>query len=91
MGSAGFLLIFTAVNIANIRMAKSTESKAWISGLGAIACIIALAALCWQVWQDPATRSQLWILVGMIVLSFAIEVLYRGLTGRIVHLGHHKE
>lgn len=91
MGSAGFLLIFTAVNIANIRMAKSTESKVWISGLGALACVIALLALCWQVWQDVATRSQLWILVGMIVLSFAIEVLYRSLTGRIVHLGLHKK
>ena len=90
MGSAGFLLIFMAVNVANIRLAVSTRSKAWISGLGALACGIALLALCWQVWQDPATRSQLWILAGMIALSFVIEATYRAVTGREIHLGHHR-
>ena len=90
MGSAGFLLIFMAVNVANIRLAVSTRSKAWISGLGALACGIALLALCWQVWQDPATRGQLWILAGMIALSFVIEATYRAVTGREIHLGHHR-
>ena len=90
MGSAGFLLIFMAVNWANVRLARETRSRVWISVLAALACAIALFALCWQVWQDPATRSQLWILAGMILVSIAIEAVYRGATGREIHLGHHK-
>ncbi len=90
MGSAGFLLIFMAVNIANVRLAGDTRSMAWISVLGTLACAIAMLALCWQVWQDPATRSQLWILAGMILVSVAIEAAYRGVTGRDMHLGHRK-
>ncbi len=90
MGSAGFLLIFLAVNIANLRLARETESRAWISAAGAIACALALAALCWQVWKVPATRGHLWILVAMIAASLALEIFYRGLTRRQIHLGRHR-
>ncbi len=90
MGSAGFLLIFMAVNLANVRLARETRSRAWISVLGTLACGVAMFALCWQVWRNPATRSQLWILVGMILVSIAIEAVYRAFTGREIHLGHHK-
>lgn len=88
MGSAGFLLIFMAVNIANARLAKSTRSKAWISWAGTIACGIALLAICWQVWKTPGSRSQLLVLAGMIFISFAIEIIYRTVTRREIHLGH---
>lgn len=87
MGSAGFLLIFFAVNLANLRLAKQTESRAWISAAGMLACGLALVALCWQVWQDTATRSHLWILVAMVGASLLLEVSYRGLTKRQIHLG----
>ncbi|WP_371169351.1 APC family permease [Aliiroseovarius sp. 2305UL8-7] len=82
MGSAGFLLIFLAVNWANVRRATETESRAWISMTGVIACAIALLALCWQVWRVDATRPHLWILVGMIVAAFVIEATYRAVTAR---------
>ncbi len=88
MGSAGFLLIFMAVNAANARMAEATDSKRWISLVGTVACFVALAALCWQVWQEPSTRGQLWILAGMIALAFAIETIYRSVTGREVRVVH---
>lgn len=88
MGSAGFLLIFMAVNIANVRLSKKTESKKWISWAGAIACGIALFAICWQVWQKASTRGQILILVAMILISFAIEVIYRLITKREILLGH---
>ncbi|HVB34226.1 MAG TPA: APC family permease [Patescibacteria group bacterium] len=91
MGSAGFLLIFMAVNLANVRLAGATRSRAWVSVLGTLACGVAMFALCWQVWQDPATRNQLWILAGMILVSIAIEAVYRGVTGREIHLGHQPE
>ena len=82
MGSAGFLLIFTAVNIANVRLARETNSHAWLSALAALATTFALILLCIKVDENPATRNHLWILVGMIIASFVIESVYRSITGR---------
>ncbi len=82
MGSAGFLLVFFAVNLANVRLARQTESRAWISLLGTLACGLALLALCWQVWSVPETRPHLWILVGMVLGSLALELLYRAVKPR---------
>jgi uncharacterized protein len=86
MGSAGFLLIFMAVNIANVRMAGKTKSFAWLSGLAALSTGFALVVLCIEVDENPATRNHLWILVGMIVGSLAVEIVYRLLTRRKLHL-----
>lgn len=86
MGSAGFPIIFALVNIANVRLADQTDSRRWISGLAAVSAIGALAVLCVSVDENPASRSHLWILAGMIVASLLIEVSYRGATGRQIHL-----
>jgi amino acid transporter len=86
MGSAGFLLLFMAVNVANLRLARDTGSRAWISALAALSTAIALIVLCVEVDENPATRNHLWILAGMIVVSFAIEMVYRGVTGRTIRL-----
>ncbi|MEZ5571286.1 MAG: APC family permease [Halioglobus sp.] len=77
MGSAGFLLIFMAVNIANVRLAKQTGGHTWISVLAAISTALALVVLCVEVDENPATRNHLWILLGMVVVSAAIELLWR--------------
>ena len=77
MGSAGFLFIFMAVNYANFRLARETRSKRWISALGAIGCGGSLVLLCLEVDENPATENQLWIVVGTIALSFALEWIYR--------------
>ena len=86
MGSAGFLLIFMAVNVANVLLAGQTESRAWISIFGALACGGALLALCVETALNPVSRWHLWILVGMIVISLAIEAAYRAATGRTIRL-----
>lgn len=86
MGSAGFLLLFMAVNIANVRLARETDSRVWLSGLAALSTGIALAVLCVQVEENPATRNHLWILAGMIAVSLGIEITYRGVTGRKIRL-----
>jgi hypothetical protein len=85
MGSAGFLLIFMAVNMANFRMARETRSLAWLSGLAALSTGFALVVLCVEVDENPATRNHLWILVGMIAGSLSIELAYRLMTGRKLH------
>jgi len=86
MGSAGFLLLFTAVNVAGVRLSRETGAHAWISGLAALSTGLALIVLCVQVDENPATRRHLWILLGMIVVSFGIEITYRHLTGRQLSL-----
>ena len=87
MGSAGFLLLFLAVNVANVRLARQTNSHAWLSGLAALSTLVAMIVLCVKVDENPATRNHLWILVGMIVVSLTIEIVYRSLTGREVRMG----
>jgi amino acid transporter len=84
IGSAGFLLIFAAVNGANIRLASSTSSQTWISGVGVVACTGALVALLWQ--TATSSPQQLWVLGVMVGLAFGIEAGYRTLTGRKIHL-----
>ncbi|MGA9340737.1 MAG: APC family permease [Rhodanobacteraceae bacterium] len=81
MGSAGFLLIFAAVNAVNAFQATRTKSRGWISMTGTIACLVALAALIWQTART--TPRKLWVLAAMIAVAVAIEGGFR-LAGRVV-------
>ncbi len=83
MGSAGFLLIFAAVNGANARLAKQTGSRRWLSLTAMLLCIVALGCLLWQTWSQRPAR--LLVLVAMLGLSFAIEAGFRLATGRSMH------
>ncbi|MEH2311094.1 MAG: APC family permease [Nostoc sp.] len=84
MGSAGFLLIFAAVNLANARMHRYTKSKQWISLLGAGICLVALGMLIWFALQtDPQT---VWVLVFMVAVAIGIEVIYYLSKKRQLHL-----
>jgi hypothetical protein len=80
MGSAGFLIIFAFVNVANVRLHHKTNSQIWISAMGAIACITAFGALIWRIFES--TPSKLWLLGVMLAAAFSIEGIYRALTGR---------
>ncbi len=84
MGSAGFLVIFAAVNIANVRLYRQTNSRAWISVVGAAACIGALAVLLWH--TAKTSPANLLVLAAMAVLAFSIEAVYRMFRGRNVHV-----
>lgn len=84
IGSAGFLLIFAAVNGANALMHKKTKSNRYISIIGVIVCLAALFALIWQTVITNA--SNLWFLVIMISVSFTIEIIYRSVKERRFHL-----
>ena len=80
MGSAGFLLIFAAVNAANVRLHHKTNSRRWISVSGALACLTAFGALVWRIAQN--TPQNILLLVFMLVAAFAVEVIYRSISGR---------
>jgi amino acid transporter len=89
MGSSGFLLIFAAVNVSNARLSSATVSRKWISILGAVLCLAALAILVGQ--RAMTAPKELIVLVAMIGLAFVIELVYRRLTGRLIkklHNGH---
>jgi len=75
LGSGGFLLIFAAVNAANVRQASITGSRRWISVAGAVACLAAFCALVWQTARSGPDK--LWILAAMIALAATIEGSYR--------------
>jgi amino acid transporter len=75
LGSAGFLLIFAAVNTANARHAAQTKSRAWISAAGAVACLAALGALVWETARTGPMK--LWVLAAMIAMAVMIEGSYR--------------
>ena len=87
MGSTGFLLVFCAVNVVAFRQAREIGASPWITLAGAVACAGAVAALCWQTLANPETQSQIWILVAMLGLALGIEIAYRRISGRTVHMG----
>jgi amino acid transporter len=71
MGSAGFLLVFAAVNAANYHLASEIHSSRLISMLGIVACLGALGVLVWQTLQT--TPSEVLTLLGMLTLAGLIE------------------
>ena len=82
MGSSGFLLIFAAINAANFRAAKQTQSHRWISAFGCLMCLAALGVLLWH--TAVKSPAQIGILGGMLGASFIIEGAYR-LRKREIH------
>jgi amino acid transporter len=80
MGSAGFLIIFTTVNAANVKLAAETGANRLISGLGFFACVGALVALVYHTAEDNA--HALWVVVGMIVVALMFELVYPRISGR---------
>jgi len=80
MGSAGFLLIFAAVNAANVRLHHKTGGRRWISVVGALACLAAFGALVWRIAQH--SPQKLWLLAILLAAAFGLETIYRSVSGR---------
>jgi hypothetical protein len=77
MGSAGFLIIFAVVNLAEARTSKQRGSRAWISIVAAIACAGALTAL-----LAKSSLRAAGVLAAMVAVSFAVETVFRQSSGR---------
>ncbi len=86
MGSAGFLLVFAAVNVANGVLHERSGGRWPLAVLGALACLGALGALIWHCALDHP--AQLWVLFGMAAASLLIELSYRLVTGRRIKAIH---
>ena len=80
MGSAGFLLIFAAVNWTNYRLRKQTKSFWAIPVLGTVVCLGATVALAWQtIITQP---SNILVLVVMLGISALIAFSYQQIHKR---------
>ena len=75
VSSAGFLMVFAAVNAANARLAKETKSARWVSLVAAMTCLGALGAMLVQLGGQDARRHEALIILGMAVLPFILRPL----------------
>lgn len=81
MGSAGFLIVFGAVNLAQFRLRRRGD-PAWLPMVGVVGCIAALGALLMEVGgTDPVATA---IAGGLVAAAFLTEFAYRGMTGRSI-------
>jgi amino acid transporter len=73
MGSSAFLVVFAAVNYANYRLRRETNS----SGAAALmAVLLCLAATCAIVYYTLTTHPlTALVLVGMLAVAFAVEIV----------------
>ena len=79
--SAGFIMVFGLVNVANVKLAEETQSRRWISLLGAIACFSALAVMLFQIGRDPKHSFELYFIGGLFGFPFLYQLAYRVLKG----------
>lgn len=86
MGRAGFLIVFMRVNLANVRRARETASRARISSIATICTAAAPIVPGVTVDENPATRRHLWGLAGLVVASLAFETACRLMSRRHVRL-----
>jgi len=80
-GSAAFLIIFAAVNIAAARLANRTAQRV-LAVAAATACVASLVALI----LEERTRNPWGVIIvgGLVAGSFAIEALYRRISRRVI-------
>ncbi len=82
LGSAGFLLVFAAVNIANYRLRSKTGSRPWLPLTAASACLLALGALLIEIGGRDLVAVA--IVAGLVLGSFLAEAVYRRFSGRVI-------
>lgn len=75
MGSAGFLIVFTAVNLAALRLRLGGRGARVLAGAGAIACTGSLIALIG--YAATEIPSQLGVLGGLLLVSVLGELALR--------------
>ena len=75
--SGGFLLVYAAVNVAAVRLASQTGSNRFVCALAAALCVVALVITVWQFLATPSTVSQALAILGIVVVSLAVELVFR--------------
>jgi len=76
--SAAFLLVFAMVNAGNAKLAAQTGSRAWISAVGAAACLGALGLLVAHSVHRSHPRS-LELMVAVALAPLAYQLVFRAM------------
>ncbi len=79
-GSAGFLIVFLAVNTAALRLRRRINANPAVLVAAIALNTVALLVLLYKL--ATTSPSQLAVLAGLVTASFALEALYRAATGR---------
>ena len=80
MGSALFLIIYTGVNFAHLKIYKETNANKNIIRLAIFGCLFALTVLVYyQIYNSPLNIE---LLVAVVAATFSIEFIYRKYTKR---------
>lgn len=85
IGSAGFLIIFSAVNAAALKIANAIHANRIICCISLIACLTALITLLGHTYKD--NPHALWVVLSMVGVSFLFELIYPRMTGRKLIFG----
>jgi len=75
--SGGFLIVFTAANLANAKLSHETKSLRWLSIVAAFACVLALATTLYDFAVNPASRASALAIAAIMALSIATEKAFR--------------
>ena len=80
MGSAGFLLVYSAVNVGHLRLRKQTGANMWLVTASAVTCLSLFIVLIYNMVASAPTSA---LALGVtLVGSFLFEIIYRRKTGR---------
>ncbi len=80
MGSAGFLLVYMAVNIGHLRVRSQTGAKAWPLYVGIVLCLVLFVFLfSYMVMEDLSSAIAM---VITFLVSWLVELWWRGRTHR---------
>jgi amino acid transporter len=74
MASSSFLIIFAAVNLANIKLREDTGAKVWPSFLGFIGCAGSFITV--LIYSILHNLGGVFFLVGMLTISLCVELGY---------------
>lgn len=80
MGSASFLIIYAAVNIAHLRLLDKTGARKSVIWASIIGCFVFFGILIRHLITSNAVV--LWTLAGVLVTCFVAEAVYRRISGR---------
>lgn len=81
LGSASFLLIYAAVNVAHLRLHTQTGAHPFIIWLAIAGCIITFVVLMYyELGRSFVTPI---VLLAVILVSFLLESIYRVFSGRM--------
>ncbi len=79
VGSLVFLMIYTAVNMANFKLRHQTKSKIWPVMLGISGTTFAFGALFYYQWQKDSLSIS--VFLGLILLCFMYEWVFQQKKG----------